>query len=192
MLDKLVESKNNGGENKRLSGFLLTTFLTIASILTFGLIYSLFSQNLAMSGEDLDISALAAPITIAEQAPSLQPEPKQNQQSVEKMSSSVPTRTVNMQRPDESPVKIPDSVSVMQNRNQARPNNYFTINRQGDSDPSASSVYAGREGSGDKTGLSSTVKPEEVSEQLETEKPPVIKQAVKPVVEKSKVPFRAV
>ena len=81
MLDKLVESKNNDGENKRLSGFLLTTFLTVAGILTFGLIYSLFSQTLAMGSENLDVSTLVAPIMAAEPQP-VQPEPETNPAAV--------------------------------------------------------------------------------------------------------------
>ena len=192
MLDKLVESKNNNGENKRLSGFLLTTFLTVAGILTFGLVYSLFSQTLAMGDENLDVSTLVAPIMAAEPQP-VQPAPKQIQQQApaEKTISSVPTRAVNMQRPDESPVKMPDVVSTAQNKNQARPTDYFIL-KGVDSNPTSANPGTGRNenGSGGKEiGLSNAVKPTEVAEQPEIEKPPVIKQSVKPVAVAPKLPI---
>ncbi len=193
MLDKLIESRNNNGENRRLSGFLLSTFLTVTAVLTFGLIYSLFSQTLAMGNENLDVSTLVAPIMAAEPPPPVQPEePKQVQRQTpaEKITSTVPTRAVNMQRPDESPVKAPESVSVAQNKNQARPNGYFVL-KNVDSNPAAAGSPVGRFDSGDggkQLGPSNAVKPTEFAEQPEIEKPPVIKQSVKPVVETTKLP----
>lgn len=190
MLDKLVESKNNHGENKRLSGFLLTTFLTVVSVLAFGLICSLFSQTLAMGNESLDVSVLAAPLPLTEQAPP--PEPKQSQPAAAGKinNSSVPTRAINMQRTDESPVKPPDSISVAQNKNQARPNDYFIL-KGVDSNPSNGSSNVGKyESTGNnKDGLVSAMKPSEVSGQPEIERPPVIKSPVKPIIEKPKLPI---
>ncbi|MGI8641320.1 MAG: TonB family protein [Pyrinomonadaceae bacterium] len=182
MLDKLIESKNNGGENRRLSGFLLTTFLTVVSVLTFGLIYSLFSQTLAMGSESLDVSTLVAPITIVEQSPP--PEPRQNPQPTEKTTDKAPSRIVNMQRPEESPIKPPDSVSVSQNKYQARPNFPFVL-KNIDSNPAASTVSGISDGK-NTIGLSGTVTPTEATEKMIIEKPPIIKQTVKPIAEKSK------
>ena len=51
MLDKLIESKNCGNENARRGGFLLTAFMAVSSILSFALIYSLFSYNLAWAAK---------------------------------------------------------------------------------------------------------------------------------------------
>lgn len=192
MLDKLVESRNNNGENKRLSGFLLSTFLTVSAVLTFGLIYSLFSQTLAMGNENLDVSTLVAPIMAAEPQPVQPEEPKQIQRQAvaEKITSTVPTRAVNMQRLDESPFKAPEAVSVAPNKNQARPNGTFLL-KDTDSNPAHAGSPVGRfEGGGEKQlGPSNAVKPVEVAEQPEMEKPPVIKQSVKPVIEKPKLPI---
>lgn len=185
MLDKLVESKDRGRENKRLSGFLLTTFMTVASILAFGLIYSLFSQTLTMGSADLDVSSLIAPVAVEAETPP-PPEPSRQPQPSEKSSNNIITRVVDMQRPDESPIKTPDSVSVNQNKNQARPKGYYTIGAV-DSIPSQTvSTVGTNTGEGNTRSLSETIEPTKMSKNVEDEKPPVIKQPVKPPVEKVK------
>ena len=185
MLDKLVESTDRGRENKRLSGFLLTTFMTVASILAFGLIYSLFSQTLTMGSADLDVSSLIAPVVIEAETPP-QPEQSRQPQPSEKSSNNIITRVVDMQRTDESPIKPPDSVSVNQNKNQARPKSYYTIGPV-DSIPTQTVSTVGADtGNGNTRSLSETIEPAKMSKNIEDEKPPVIKQAVKPAVEKVK------
>lgn len=181
MLDKLVESKDSGKENKRLSGFFMTTFMTMGLILTFGLIYSLFSQTLTMGSGDLDVSSLIAPVAIQEVP---QPEIQIKPQTSEKSSDQITTRVIEMQRTDESPNKVPDIVSVAANKYQARPKTYYTLGAT-DSNP-APTASGIREsiGDGNTRGLVNTVKPTEVSEKIEIEKPPVIKPVVKPTVEK--------
>ncbi len=185
MLDKLVESKNNGGENKRLSGFLLTTFFTVISILTFGLIYSLFNQSLAMNGEGLDVSALTAPVALADQPPPAPP--VQMRQTAEMTNDNVPTRAINMQRTDESPLSSPQSVAVVKNKNQARPNGFFTL-KETDSNAAAASNIRGSESGENVTGLTVSVKPTVMKDEPETEPPP-IKQTLKKAPEKNKAPI---
>ena len=96
-----------------------------------------------------------------------------------------------MQRLDESPFKTPDVVSTAQNKNQARPNNYFLL-KGVDSDLSSATPGTGRNENstiGKEIGLSNAVKPTEAVEQPEIEKPPVIKQSVKPVATAPKLPI---
>ncbi|MBA2494178.1 MAG: TonB family protein [Acidobacteria bacterium] len=187
MLDKLVESKNNNTENKRLSGFLLTTFLTIIAILTVGLIYSLFNQTLAMGNENLDVSTLVAPLTATEQSPPPQSVVKQKTQPTEKIISDIPSRMVNMQKIIETPVKTPDSISVTQNKQQARPDFNYTIDNNDSNPIAAGSGVSGNDNAENLVGLSAAIKPKIDSDKVKIEKPPVLKQTPKAIPAKSSV-----
>ncbi len=187
MLDKLVESKNNNTENKRLSGFLLTTFLTIIAILTVGLIYSLFNQTLAMGNENLDVSTLVAPLTATEQSPPPQSVVKQKTQPTEKIISDIPSRMVNMQKIIETPVKTPDSISVTQNKQQARPDFNYTIDNNDSNPIAAGSGVSGNDNAENLVGLSATIKPKIDSDKVKIVKPPVLKQTPKAIPAKSSV-----
>ncbi len=186
MLDKLVESKDSGKENKRLSGFLATTFMTVAAILSFGLIYSLFSQTLTIGSGDLNIASLIAPVAFEPEMPP-PPEPANKPQPTEKVDNKLISRVVNMQRLDESPNIPPEVVSVTQNKYQARPDSPFVLDKI-DSNPAQAVSAVGKSGEGNAKTLSDTIKKAEISEKIEIEEPPVIKQVEKPVVEKPKSP----
>lgn len=188
MLDKLVESKNSGKENKRLSGFLATTFMTVAAVLSFGLIYSLFSQTLTIGSGDLNVASLIAPVAFEPETPPL-PEPDNKPQPTEKVEDKLTSRVVNMERLDESPDIPPDVVSVTQNKYQARPNSPFVLNKVDSNPVQAASAVSRNDGSGNTNTLSETIKQPEISEKIATEKPPVIKQPEKPVIEKPKLPI---
>ncbi|MEO8071944.1 MAG: TonB family protein [Acidobacteriota bacterium] len=181
MLDKLVESKNNGRENKRLSGFLMTTFMTMAFILTFGLIYSLFSQTLILGSGDLDAASLIAPVAFEPETPEPQ---KQVKQPSEKVSDKIISRVVNMQRPNESPIEPPTSVSVNQNKYQARPDAPFVLSAVDSTPTQAVSTVGENISGGNMKSLSNTIKPNETTKKVEIETPPVIKQTPKPIVKK--------
>ncbi len=187
MLDKLVESKNRGRENKRLGGFFATTFMTAAAVLSFGLIYSLFSQSLTMGNGDFDVSSLIAPVAFEEQKtpPS---EPDNKPQPSEKVDDKIISRVVNMQRIEEVPINPPNTVSVTQNKYQARPKSIFSLGKTDSNPMQAVSTVGENDGSGNTRSLSDTIKPAETSPKIEIEKPPVIKQVEKSVVEKSKPP----
>lgn len=187
MLDKLVESKDRGRENKRLSGFLLTTFMTVAAILTFGLIYSLFSQTLKLGNGNLDVSSLIAPVAFEEQKPP-PPEPDNKPQPTEKVNDKIISRVVNMQRVEEVPKDPPDSVSVTLSKYQARPKTPFVLSDVDSNPTQAVSTVGENNNVGNTRSLSDTIKPSEMSKKIEIEKPPVIKQAEKPIVEKPKPP----
>ncbi len=76
MLDQLVESRNTRGENTRRSGFLLTTFVIMTSILVGAWMYSLFAKDYALGAGDLELSTLVAPVPVAEDEPPPPPEVK--------------------------------------------------------------------------------------------------------------------
>lgn len=76
MLDQLVESKSHSGENTKRGGFLLTTFVIVATLFLGGIIYSLFDREIGTSDEGLELSTLVAP-PLPEEAPPPPPEPEQ-------------------------------------------------------------------------------------------------------------------
>jgi len=113
MLDQLVESKSNAGENTRRSGFLLTTSVLMVSIMLGGWLYSLFAKEYGLGSGDLELSTLVAPVPVPEEEPP-PPEPEQPKQQEQQKAPNVDTRTEIIQRMDESP-KVPDKPSVVQN-----------------------------------------------------------------------------
>lgn len=185
MLDKLIESKNNRAANKRINGFLLTTFFTAIFMVTAALIFSLFNQTLAMGNENLDISTLVAPLTVNDQEPA---PIKQTPPPGEKSKDNLPSRMMNMQKTTETPIKTPDSISVSQNQNQARPDFDFKIGKN-DSNPvkAGGSGISGNDNSDNLIGLSTTAKSKVVSEHMVIEKPPLLKQTPKPDLLKKEV-----
>jgi len=132
MLNQLIESKKSGRENRRISGFLFSSFTAVMSVLTCALIFSLFSSNVVLGGDNLDMSALITPVNIAEDAP-LKPEPivekAAKQQSTEKSVSQIPVREAVVQRMEESPAKVPDNLSVSKNLEQARSNSPYKLGK---------------------------------------------------------------
>lgn len=183
MLEQLVESKDERKENRRREGFLLTTFMATASLFAAALLYSLFSYNLAMGGERLEISNLVAP-PVADAPPAPEPVVKpEKQASNETTKSETPVRRENTQRADESPVKAPETISAAPNTQMSRPNIPFKIGP----DESNSSVSGGQVISRSTDGGSNplSVKPAAEKVEVEKEEPPVIKPAA-PKVEPSK------
>ncbi|HEX8288526.1 MAG TPA: TonB family protein [Pyrinomonadaceae bacterium] len=81
MLDQLVESKSNAGENTRRSGFLLTVFVILSSVMLGGWLYSLFAKDYGMGSGDLELSTLVAPVPVPEQEP---PPPAPEEKAVQK------------------------------------------------------------------------------------------------------------
>lgn len=173
MLDQLVESKSNAGENTRRSGFMLTTFIILASVLVGGWVYSLFAKDYGVSDE-LELSQLVAPVPIAEEEPPPpEPERPQEKQVVQEKQVDMTVRKENILRLDESP-QVPPKVSVEQMTSKARPPGKFVV------DPNAAEVTrtapttAARTGDGDGGGgFSQAVKPDPAPvEKPEAPKPP--------------------
>jgi protein TonB len=133
MLDQLVESKSNAGENARRSGFLLTTFVILVSALVSVWVYSLFAKDYGVSG-DLELSELVAPVPIAEEEPPPpEPEEPEKKQVVQEKQVDMSVRKENILRLDESP-QVPPKVSVEQPTAKARPKGNFIV------DPNATEV----------------------------------------------------
>ena len=127
MLDQLVESRNTRGENTRRSGFLLTTFVIMTSILVGAWMYSLFAKDYGLGSGDLELSTLVAPVPVAEDEPP--PPPEVKPEKIVKAAPNADVRKEILQSIDESP-QIPDKVSVEKQNIPARRPNVRTI--QGD------------------------------------------------------------
>lgn len=133
MLDQLVESKSNTGENVRRSGFLLTTFIILVSALVSVWVYSLFAKDYGVSG-DLELSELVAPVPITEEEPPPpEPEEPEKKQVVQEKQVDMSVRKDNILRIEESP-QMPTEIKVTAPTQKARPKGDFIV------DPNAAEV----------------------------------------------------
>jgi len=172
MLDQLVESRNNAGVDTRRSGFILTTFVVMVSIMVGGWMYSLFAKDYGLGSGDLELSELVAPVPVAEEEPP-PPEPEQPKQEQQKAAPNVDTRTEIIQRMDEAPVKPPDTVSVVQNT--VKPPREGIATRIGtsnnDAQNAATSSYTGR-GNTEGTGVAGSTTDNDTGGDTGAAKPP--------------------
>jgi protein TonB len=129
MLDQLVESRDTAGENTRRSGFLLSVFVIMFTILVSSWLYSLFAKDYGMGGSDLELSTLVAPVPVPEEEPPPPPEKAPEVKTVTKVEPNVDIRKEIIQAIDEAP-KIPDKVEVAKQTIPARRADVKTI--QGD------------------------------------------------------------
>lgn len=109
MLDQLVESKSNAGDNKRRGKFFMgIAVLAVITLLTVWTV-SLFGKDFGMGGDDLALTTLVAPVPVPEEEPPPEPEKKPEQKQPD-----VDVRKELIQSMDSSP-KIPDKISTVQN-----------------------------------------------------------------------------
>lgn len=120
MLDQLVESKSHAAEDTKRSGFLLTTFILMVTLLMSAWLYSLFAKDYGMGGDELSLETLVAPPVI-EEAP--EPEPEKAPQK----DPNVDIRKEIIATMNETPPKPPDTTSVVKNTIPPRDPNKFTM-----------------------------------------------------------------
>lgn len=149
MLDQLVESKSHAAEDTKRSGFLLTTFIIMVTILMSAWLYSLFAKDYGMGGDELSLETLVAP-PIIEDAP--EPEPEKQP---EKKEPDVDVRKELIQNIMSTPVKPPDVTSTQRNLTKEMRLDRFTKIGTNDSDtgsqidPGAARVVSSGSSSGD-------------------------------------------
>ena len=112
MLDQLVESKSNTRENTRRSGFLVTTFVLVSTLMIGGWLYSLYGKDYGLGSGDLELSTLVAPVPVEDEPP---PPPEVKVEKVVKAAPNADVRPEIIQRMDQTPVKPPDEIRVVQN-----------------------------------------------------------------------------
>ncbi|MDQ2745934.1 MAG: energy transducer TonB [Acidobacteriota bacterium] len=124
MLDHLVESNDHSRENKRRGGFLLSTFFVVGTVLLSGILWSLFAKDLGLNAGNLEMSALIAPLAIAEE----QPPPPEKQLVKSKPAAPVAdVRTKIIQNINETPKKTPDTISSEKSNVPPRNPNHLTV-----------------------------------------------------------------
>ncbi|HLM00844.1 MAG TPA: TonB family protein [Pyrinomonadaceae bacterium] len=185
MLDNLVESKSNTGENKREAGFLITTLLTVVALFLAGLTYSLYAKDLGMGDGSLELSTLVAPVIEAETPP--QPEtrkPEERQKT--STQSSVPVRT-DAFAPIERTTKPPADTNGQKGVQSWAKN--AALGRE-NLEPSGENNLPSRGGNEPGTGITAN----NAATEKETEPPPVSqpKPSPKPPVEEPKKETRMV
>lgn len=112
MLDQLVESRSTAKENTRRSGFMLTTFVLMISLLLSGWVYSLFAKDYLMGSGDLELSTLVAPVPVPEDEPvPPKPENEPEKKATDKTETNVDVRKEIIQNIFESPT-VPPKVNT--------------------------------------------------------------------------------
>lgn len=178
MLENLVESKNNSRAVRKLYGFLFSTFLVVATILVSATIWSLFAKDFVMGNDDMSLSALNTPITVAEDIPQPEPEKPKQQNEPQTAKSELPNRKTVIARTDEVQI-APDKVSTAPNTTKARPDTPFTINPNAVETNGSVSTDTGRERNQDSgTGFKNSDNQSTVVEITKPAipKPPVLKK----------------
>lgn len=122
MLDQLVESKSHAAEDTKRSGFLLTTFIVMVTILMSAWLYSLFAKDYGMGGDELSLETLVAPPVIEDE-----PEPEPEKQPEKQKDPNVDIRKEIIASMNETPPKPPDTTSVVKNTIPPRDPNKFTM-----------------------------------------------------------------
>ena len=122
MLDQLVESKSHAAEDTKRSGFLLTTFIIMVTILMSSWLYSLFAKDFAMGGDELSLETLVAPPVIEDA-----PEPEPEKQPEKQKDPNVDVRKEIIASMTETPPKIPDKPSVEKLNIPPRDPNKYTV-----------------------------------------------------------------
>ncbi len=177
MLDQLVESRGNKQASRRTLSFLALFGALIITVLGSAWLWSLVvtAQNSVLSGDDLELSTLVAPVPLPEEAPP--PVEKQPEKKVDE----VITRKENIARMDETPPEIPDKPSVVKNANKERPKNADYVRGDTDSDPANANPGPGRGQGFDGGGGSPGV-------EIKPEKPPEADDAPAPVMTPKPIP----
>lgn len=128
MLDRLVESRDNGKHRRKIRGFLVSVGTVMTGLCAFGLVFSIFSTSLAMGNGEIELSRLVAPAMIPEKKP-VPPEPIEEKAPARPSKSNIKiaTRVQNIQRVDEVPVKLPSRISTSKSKFRARPRGQYII-----------------------------------------------------------------
>ena len=122
MLNQLVESKSHAAEDTKRTGFLLTTFIVVVTILMSAWLYSLFAKDYGMGGDELSLDTLVAPPVIEDA-----PEPEPEKQPEKQKDPNVDVRKEIIAAMNETPPKVPDTISNEKSKIPPRDPNKYTV-----------------------------------------------------------------
>jgi len=185
MLDQLIESKSHGAENRKRSGYFMTSFVMVVSLCLSAFLWNLFAKDLGIGRGEFELSTLIAPLPIPANAPApVQKELKREQSQNTK--SEIITRQANIMRVEESQ-PAPDKISVAPNTQKARPNGYFLVSDTTETEGQSSSASdTGRAGRTDGIGISNNLSAQIETVEKTTPPPPPVKKSVAEPLEKRK------
>ena len=188
MLDQLVESKNNGAENRKRGGYLLTTFVLVVGLCFSAVVYSLFARDLGIGGEGFELSKLVVPLAIVENKPPAPVQKLSKGEPSKNTKSDTIIRQTNMLRVDELQ-PAPTEISVAPNTQKSRPNGYFLISDTGETGFQNSSVSRGeRTGGENAVGISDSQSGQIEAVEKTIPPPPPIKKPIAEPSEKRRTP----
>lgn len=185
MFDKMIVSDANAVESQGRSRYFLVSGLVVGVLFLTAVVFSIYAVELDLGTEEFELSMMLAPVESNEPEP---PRPEQPRNQPAASNTSQPAiRNADIPRLDESPTKVPDSISAEKPTSLARPYGNYKI------DPNAGETTGmvgapngspfGR-GDGREIGTSSAsgVEPETVAERIPVP-PPVLN--LKPPVPRS-------
>jgi len=187
MLDQLIESKSHGAENRKRSGYFMTSFVLVVSLCLSAFLWNLFAKDLGIGRGEFELSTLIAPLPIPANAPApVQKELKREQSQNTK--SEIITRQANIMRVEESQ-PAPDKISAAPNTQKSRPNGYFLVKDTGETELQNWSASRNGGTTGENAvGISNSQSGQiEVVEKTIPPPPPPIKKTVTEQSEKRKI-----
>jgi TonB family protein len=185
MFDRLIECEPEGGaEFHGRKSYFVVSSVVVGILFVTAVVISIYATDFSLGNGAFDLVQVVAPTEMAPVEPEIE---RARPDKASTSRSELPTRQVNMQRPDEQPVAVPTTTSVVQNNQLARPSTPFAI-APVDSTPTGES--SGRQpssigGSGEPaTGLTTAKSEPAAEKEAETgPPPPVVKKA--PLIAKS-------
>ena len=183
MFDVLVESNGTKGQGAKQSAYFATTALVLGSLFLGIFVYSLYQYNLGgISGDDLALDTLVAPV-MAEEAPPPPPAPenKPQKQVQPDAPKNFDVRPELQKSIDETPTEI-NKVSTTQNTVQSRREGVPTVIGNKSANASGGDTSGVERGTSGGSQQAISVKPQAVKEVDDAPPPPKPVEKPKPSV----------
>lgn len=175
MFDKLIESNSAAADFRIRRKYFVMSALVVGCLFLAGVVASIYASDIGLGTDQFELATMLAPVA----QPENQPEPPQPQRqsarqtSQQPSDSPVPTRQINMARPDEQQ-PTPEGISTVPNTQVARPYGDYKIGPI-NSDPVGAGPVGPTSSGDEKTGTSApsgSVKETESTAVVEVKPPP--------------------
>ena len=121
MFDKLIVSEPEGADFKNRRNYFMVSSLVVGVLFLAAVVFSIFASDYGLGNSGFELVEIVSPPDMA----AAEPEPPRPRTSTPS-TSQLPTRQVNMTNLSETPI-VPQTVSVVPNTQQARPNEPFHL-----------------------------------------------------------------
>lgn len=179
MFDKLIESELGGPDARNRRRFFMLSTVIVGILFLTAVVIDIYAQDFALGSEQFEVQSMLAPVEMSAEAP-LPPKPRNMPQAPSSAKSTVPIRTDNIARTDESKF-VPVGVSTERTNAVSRPVGDFTIGDVNVDPPGTGRPSENATGGPSAAGtLASNVKPAEDGDVEIKPPPPVPATPVKP------------